>query len=247
MAPWGVSEPIIIESSCSAGPARLPFVRMRILIIEDEPGLREGITVALRVTGFAVDAAADLRGGRDLAGRHRYDCVICDRMLADGDGLEILDDRWRADHRTPVLILTARDAIRDRVDGIERGADDYLTKPFAMSELLARVKMLCRRRGDTAPAVEVIGDIEVDAGRREVRRGGIVLSLTSKEFAVIELLASRSGQAVSREEITGHCWDQLTEPMSNAVDVVISQLRKKLGEPTPIRTVRGSGYILEPA
>jgi DNA-binding response OmpR family regulator len=220
---------------------------MRVLIIEDEAGLREGITVALRVTGFAVDAAGDLRTARELASRHGYDCVICDRMLPDGDGLSILDDRWRAERHTPVLILTARDAIRDRVDGIERGADDYLTKPFAMSELLARVKMLCRRRETTAPAVAVIGDVEIDSGRREVRRAGIVLSLTSKEFAVIELLAARSGQAVSREEITSHCWDQLTEPMSNAVDVVISQLRKKLGEPTPIRTVRGAGYILEPA
>jgi len=220
---------------------------VRILIIEDETGLREGITVALRVTGFAVDAAGDLATGRDLAAEHRYDCVICDRMLPDGDGLAILDDRWRRDNRTPVLILTARDAVRDRVDGIERGADDYLTKPFAMSELLARVKMLARRREGTAPAVTVVGDIEVDTGRREVRRQGVVLSLTSKEFAVIELLASRSGQAVSREEITAHCWDRLTEPMSNAVDVVVSQLRKKLGDPTPIRTVRGAGYILEPA
>jgi len=220
---------------------------MRVLIIEDEAGLRDGITTALRVTGFAVDAAADLAEGRRFASRHAYDCVICDRMLPDGDGLSILEDAWRAERHTPVLVLTARDAVRDRVDGIERGADDYLTKPFAMSELLARVKMLCRRRESTAPAVAVIGDVEVDTGRREVRRGGVVLSLTSKEFAVIELLASRSGQAVSREEITAHCWDQLTEPMSNAVDVVISQLRRKLGEPGPIRTVRGAGYLLEPA
>ncbi len=220
---------------------------MRILIIEDEGGLREGISVALRVSGFAVDAAPDLASGRALASRHAYDCVICDRMLPDGDGLDIVTERWRTESQTPVLILTARDAIRDRVDGIERGADDYLTKPFAMSELLARVKMLCRRRDSTAPSVIAIGDVEIDSGRREVRRSGVVLSLTSKEFAVIELLASRSGQAVSREEITGHCWDQLTEPMSNAVDVVVSQLRKKLGDPSPIRTIRGSGYIMEPA
>lgn len=219
---------------------------MRVLIIEDEPGLREGLTVALRVTGFSVDAAADLAQGRAFAAEHRYDCVICDRMLPDGDGLGLLDDRWRRESHTPVLILTARDAIRDRVDGIERGADDYLTKPFAMSELLARVKMLCRRRESPSPTVIEAGDIEVDTARREVRRAGIVLSLTVKEFAVIELLASRAGQSVSREEITESCWDRLTEPMSNAVDVVISQLRRKLGEPSPIRTVRGFGYILEP-
>ena len=218
---------------------------MRVLIIEDEPGLRDGITVALRVTGFAVDAAGDLAEGRRLAAEHRYDCVIADRMLPDGDGLGILDDGWRRRNRTPVLILTARDAVRDRVEGIERGADDYLTKPFAMAELLARVRMLCRRVDGAAPAVTEIGDVEVDSARHEVRRNGIVLSLTVKEFAVIELLASRPGQAVSRDEITAQCWDRLTEPMSNAVDVVISQLRRKLGEPSPIRTVRGVGYILE--
>lgn len=218
---------------------------MRVLIIEDEAGLRDGISVALRVTGFSVDAAPDLTQGRELAAAYQYDCVICDRMLPDGDGLDLLDDRWRRDSRTPVLILTARDAIRDRVDGIERGADDYLTKPFAMAELLARVKMLSRRGDVAAPAVVEVGDIEVDTSRREVRRSGVVLSLTVKEFAVIELLASRPGQSVSREEITERCWDRLTEPMSNAVDVVVSQLRKKLGDPQPIRTIRGVGYILE--
>lgn len=218
---------------------------MRILLIEDERGLSDGISAALRVTGFGIDVAADLARGRALANRHRYDCVICDRMLPDGDGIEILDDPWRRENPTPVLMLTARDALRDRVDGIERGADDYLGKPFAMSELLARVKMLCRRRETIAPVVAAIGDLEVDSNRREVRREGVVLSLTAKEFAVIELLASSPGQVFSREEITGQCWDQLTEPMSNAVDVVVSQLRRKLGEPSPIRTVRGAGYALE--
>ncbi len=218
---------------------------MRLLLIEDETGLREGITAAARATGLALDAAADLASGRALGRAHRYDCVIADRMLPDGDGLEIVDDRWRTESGVPVLILTARDAVRDRVGGIERGADDYLTKPFAMSELLARVRMLVRRRGSIAPAVIRVGDIEVDSGRRELRRGGVVLSTTAKEFAVIELMASRPGAVFSREEITAHCWDRLTEPMSNAVDVVVSQLRRKLGDPPPIRTVRGAGYALE--
>ncbi|MDQ2622701.1 MAG: response regulator transcription factor [Actinomycetota bacterium] len=219
---------------------------MRLLLIEDETGLREGITAAARATGFALDAAADLSSGRALGRIHRYDCVIADRMLPDGDGLDVVDDRWRVDSGVPVLILTARDGLRDRVRGIERGADDYLTKPFAMSELLARVRMLVRRRGSIAPAVARVGDIEVDTGRREVRRGGVVLSTTAKEFAVIELLASRPGEVFSRDEITGQCWDRLTEPMSNAVDVVVSQLRRKLGDPPVIRTVRGAGYSLEP-
>jgi len=218
---------------------------VRVLLIEDERGLIDGISAALRVTGIAVDAAGDLRTARALAGRHRYDCVICDRMLPDGDGIAILDDEWRRSQGTPVLMLTARDALRDRVDGIERGADDYLGKPFAMSELLARVKMLGRRRDSIAPAVVTVGDLEVDSNRREARREGVVLSLTGKEFAVLELLATRPGDVFSRDDITEQCWDRLTEPMSNAVDVVISQLRGKLGEPSPIRTVRGAGYALE--
>jgi two-component system copper resistance phosphate regulon response regulator CusR len=218
---------------------------VRVLLIEDEKGLSDGISAALRVTGFAVDAAGDIRTARALATRHRYDCVICDRMLPDGDGIQILGDGWRLEQQTPVLMLTARDALRDRVDGIERGADDYLGKPFAMSELLARVKMLCRRRDSIAPPVVRIGSLEIDANRREVSRDGVVLSLTAKEFSVIELLSTRPGQVVSREEITEQCWDRLTEPMSNAVDVVISQLRRKLGEPSPIGTVRGAGWVLE--
>lgn len=213
--------------------------------MEDERGLSDGISAALRVTGFAVDAAGDLRSARALAAQHRYDCLICDRMLPDGDGIQILQEDWRVEQGVPVLLLTARDSLRDRVDGIERGADDYLGKPFAMSELLARVKMLCRRRESITPSVLRIGPLEVDTNRREVRKDGVVLSLTAKEFAVLELLASRPGQVVSREEITEQCWDRLTEPMSNAVDVVISQLRRKLGEPSPIRTVRGAGYILD--
>jgi len=219
---------------------------MRLLLIEDEPGLREGIAAAARATGLGLDAAPDLAAGRALGRAHRYDCVIVDRMLPDGDGLAIVDDRWRAESGVPVLVLTARDAIRDRVDGIERGADDYLTKPFAMAELLARVRMLARRRDSIAPAVIRVGEVEVDPGRRELRRGGVVLSTTAKEFAVIELLAGRPGEVVTREEITERCWDRLTEPMSNAVDVIVSQLRRKLGEPSPIRTVRGVGYSLEP-
>jgi DNA-binding response OmpR family regulator len=143
-------------------------------------------------------------------------------------------------------VLTARDAIRDRVEGFERGADDYLVKPFAIAELIARVRTLCRRRETISSPVLRAGDLEVDTARREVRRGGVLLSTTVKEYAVLELLLARAGTAVPREDLVEHCWDRLTTPMSNAVDVVIGQLRRKLGDPPLIATVRGVGYRLEP-
>jgi DNA-binding response OmpR family regulator len=142
-------------------------------------------------------------------------------------------------------VLTARDAIRDRVEGFERGADDYLIKPFAMVELIARVRSLCRRHETIAAPTMSAGDLELDTARREVRRGGILLSLTAKEYAVLELLLSRAGRPVSREELVEHCWDRLTTPMSNALDVVVSQLRRKLGEPPLIATVRAVGYRID--
>jgi two-component system copper resistance phosphate regulon response regulator CusR len=218
---------------------------MRILVVEDDLPLREAVGAGLRASGLAVDAAADIRSARRQLAEHSYDCLVLDRMLPDGDGLALLDELSGGDH-PPSLVLTARDAIRDRVRGFERGADDYLVKPFAMAELVARVRTLCRRRRlpVTPPSVSA-GSIEIDLARREVRRFGVQLALTPKEFAVLELLATRAGHVVGRSELVEHCWDELTAPMSNAVDVVIGQLRRKLGNPDPIRTVRGAGYLLE--
>jgi two-component system copper resistance phosphate regulon response regulator CusR len=219
---------------------------MRILVVEDDLPLREAVGAGLRASGLAVDAAADIRSARRQLAEHSYDCLVLDRMLPDGDGLALLDELSGGDH-PPSLVLTARDAIRDRVRGFERGADDYLVKPFAMAELVARVRTLCRRRRlPVTPPLVSAGSIEVDLARREVRRYGVQLALTPKEFAVLELLAIRAGSVVGRPELVEHCWDELTAPMSNAVDVVIGQLRRKLGSPDPIRTVRGAGYVLEP-
>ena len=145
----------------------------------------------------------------------------------------------------PTLVLTARDAIRDRVEGFDRGADDYLVKPFAMAELIARVTTLCRRRAEITAPLLLAGDIELDTARREVRRGGVLLSLTAKEYSVLELLMVRAGNVVPREALIEHCWDELTAPRSNAVDVVVGQLRAKLGSPAVIHTARGSGYRIE--
>jgi two-component system copper resistance phosphate regulon response regulator CusR len=217
---------------------------MRILVVEDDRDLLEAIVAGLRGSGLGVDAATDLRRARECLAVHSYDCMVIDRGLPDGDGLVLLGER--GGDPAPALILTARDAIRDRVQGFEAGADDYLVKPFAMAELVARVRSLCRRRLlPSRPPLLRVGGIEVDPARREVRRDGVQLSLTPKEFAVLELLAARGGSVVERTELIEHCWDELTAPMSNAVDVVIRQLRRKLGEPDPIVTVRGAGYMLE--
>jgi two-component system OmpR family response regulator len=216
---------------------------VRVLAVDDDDGVREGVVVSLRASGFAADGAADLAEARNLLASHRYDCIVLDRMLPGGDGLTLLS--MGSPPRPPVLVLTARDAIRDRVEGFERGADDYLVKPFAIPELIVRVRTLCRRGGEIAPAILQAGDVELDAARHEVRRGGVLLSLTAKEFSVLELLLRRAGSAVAREELVEHCWDEMTTPMSNALDVVVSQLRRKLGEPSPIETVRSVGYRIE--
>ncbi len=218
---------------------------MRVLVIDDDDGLREGVVVALRASGLGADGAASIGAARGRLASHDYDCLVLDRMLPGGDGLQLLADHGGAGERPPTLVLTARDAIRDRVEGFERGADDYLVKPFAMAELIARVRSLCRRRETIGAPVLRAGDLELDAARREVRRGGILLSLTAKELAVLELLLARAGTPVTREELIEHCWDELTAPMSNALDVVVSQLRRKLGDPPPIATVRSVGYRID--
>ncbi len=216
-----------------------------MLVIDDDDGLRDGVVVSLRASGLGADGAASVAAARRLLAGHSYDCLVLDRMLPGGDGLQLLSDRAEGPERPPVLVLTARDAVRDRVEGFERGADDYLVKPFAMAELIARVRTLCRRRESIAPSKLAAGDLELDTARRQVRRAGVLLSLTAKEYAVLELLLSRQGAAVSREELVEHCWDELTAPMSNAVDVVVSQLRRKLGDPPPIATVRAVGYRID--
>lgn len=217
---------------------------MRILVVDDDEGLRDAIVVALRVSGFAADGAASVAAARARLRAHSYDCTVLDRRLPDGDGLALLEDR-REGPMPPTLVLTARDAIRDRVEGFDRGADDYLVKPFAMAELIARVRMLCRRRGEITAPLLCADDIELDTARREVRRDGVLLSLTAKEYSVLELLMARVGSVVSREALVEHCWDELTAPRSNAVDVLVGQLRAKLGSPVVIHTVRGAGYRMD--
>lgn len=218
---------------------------MRVLIIEDDQELRAAIVRRLRASGYAVDDAPDLAEGDDLQGVSDYDVVILDRSLPDGDGFEQLA-RWRRQGITvPVIFVTGSDQIADRVEGLSTGADDYLVKPFAMEELLARVAALTRRQASPQPSVVAVGDLEVDIARREVRRGGALLPLRAKEYCVLHLLATRLGSLVSRQEIIEHCWDMNYEPMSNVEESVVASLRRKLGPPSLIRTIRGGGYMLE--
>ena len=218
---------------------------MRVLVVEDQAEMRRAIGRRLRADGHGVDEAGDGGEAESFIETYPYDVIVLDRMLPDGDALEALE-RWR--NRgvvAPVLFLTARDRIEDRVEGFEAGADDYLVKPFAMDELMARLVAIARRGATTRPHRIEIADLEIDLARREVRRAGILLPLRPKELALLQLLATHAGRVVTRRQIVASCWGEDHEPSSNVEEVVIAELRRKLGPPPLIRTVRGAGYLLE--
>ena len=221
---------------------------MRVLVVEDSPRLQRTLGTALRKSGYAVDLAGDGEEGLWLAKENAYDVVVLDIMLPKRDGLSLLGELRRREKPTHVLLLTARDTVADRVQGLAAGADDYLVKPFALEELLARVQALCRRAYGAKQPHMSIGDLEVDPVARRVRRGGRAIELTAREFALLEYLARRGGQIVSRTEIEEHIYDGDVDPMSNVVDSAICTLRKKIGgaDDAPlIHTRRGLGYVLE--
>lgn len=221
---------------------------MRLLLIEDYEPLRTSVAQGLREEGFAVDATGDGDEGLWYALGEDYDAIVLDLMLPGLDGLSLLQ-RLRAEGRqTHVLILTARDAVEDRVRGLEAGADDYLVKPFAFQELVARVNALVRRRYAVKSPVVCVGDLAVDRGARTVLRGERAVELTAKQFALLELLVLRAGEAVPRADLWAHLYGFEDEPSSNLLDVYVAQLRRKLeagGEPRVIHTRRGFGYVLE--
>jgi DNA-binding response OmpR family regulator len=220
---------------------------MRILLVEDYPPIRKAVAKGLREAGYALDVAGDGEEGYWYALNNEYDAIILDLMLPKMDGLTILK-RLRSEGRSaPVLILTAKDAVTDRVQGLDLGADDYLVKPFALEELLARVRALARRSYQQRNPVIDIDDLRVETSSQRVWRGGLEISLTAREYALLEYLAMRTGEVVSRSSIWEHLYEFNSDAESNVVDVYIGYLRKKIerpGEPQLIHTLRGRGYCL---
>lgn len=218
---------------------------VRILVIEDDDDIRNALEHSLRTDGFAVDNAATIAEADEFLSVNDYDTVVADRMVPDGDTTELVAALRSREVSVPVLFLTARDSVEDRVDGFEVGGDDYLIKPFAMDELIVRVRSLCRRRGSTSLPVLTIDGLEIDRSRAEVRREGVLLPLTGKERCILTQLAASPDQTVSRSDLIEHCWDEHHDPMSNVVDAHVASLRRKLGQPNPVRTVRGVGFVLD--
>jgi two-component system OmpR family response regulator len=222
---------------------------MRLLVVEDDPGMAGLLTRSLQREGYAVDTAANGADALWSATENEYDGVVLDAMIPAPDGFEVCR-QLRADGRwAPVLMLTARDGVPDRVRGLDAGADDYLVKPFALAELLARVRSLTRRGPLERPAVLEVGDLTLDPASRVVQRGKVEVELSPKEFALLHELMRRPGEALSRTHLIDHVWDFAYDGGSNVVEVYIRYLREKLDRPfgrETIRTVRGAGYRLDP-
>jgi heavy metal response regulator len=221
---------------------------MRILVVEDEKKLAGFIKQGLEEEGYAIDVASDGREGLLMALDGVHDLIILDINLPELDGLSVLREFRHHQGKTPVLLLTVRAAIEDKVLGLDTGADDYLTKPFSFQELLARIRALLRRRVETSPPQLQVADLTLDPARRLVSRGKDRIDLSSKEFALLDYFMRNPGRVLTRTMIAEHVWDYDFDPMSNIIDVYVNYLRKKIDsgrEPKLIHTVRGVGYMLQ--
>ncbi len=220
---------------------------MRLLLVEDDPRIVRFVAQGLREQAYAVDTTADGDDALYKASINEYDAVILDVMIHGLDGFEVCRQLRAGGSHIPVLMLTARDAVEDRVRGLDTGADDYLTKPFEVAELLARLRALLRRGHVVLPAIISVADLTIDTRGQRVSREGRAIQLTTKEYALLEYLARNTNRVVGRAEISEHVWDESYDPLSNSIDVHINRLRRKVddGFPSPlIHTRRGAGYIL---
>jgi two-component system OmpR family response regulator len=223
---------------------------VRVLVVEDHARLADVLRRGLTEAGLSVDVAPNGQDALWRATESDYDAVVLDLGLPDIDGLEVLRRLREAQVWSPVLVLTARDGVADRVAGLDLGADDYLVKPFALAELLARLRVLRRRAPAERPAVVEVGTLRLDPASHEVSRSGRAISLTAKEFALLEVFARHPGEVLSRTYLSEHCWDDAVDLDSNVVEVYVGYLRRKIDDPFGVRslvTVRGAGYRLDPA
>jgi two-component system copper resistance phosphate regulon response regulator CusR len=221
---------------------------MRVLLVEDDSRIAGFVAKGLRENSYAVDIVSDGDEATYIASINRYDLFILDVNLPHKDGFQVCRELRESGNKKPILMLTARDAIDDRISGLDTGADDYLIKPFEFLELLARLRALLRRQSEVRPAKLVTADLEIDTVSQSVRRGGRPIGLTAKEYSLIEFLALNKGKVVGREEISEHVWDDSFDPFSNLIEVYIKRLRKKLDEEFDVQLIhtrRGAGYILD--
>ena len=220
---------------------------MRLLLVEDDARIARFVAKGLREQAYAVDVAATGDDALYQAAVNTYDLVILDVMIPGRDGFAVCRELRKSGQRMPILMLTARDAVEDRIAGLDHGADDYLTKPFEFRELLARLRALLRRSGELHPAKITIADLVLDTGAQSAKRGGRHVTLTAKEYALLEYLARNAGRVVGRAEIAEHVWDETFDPFSNLIEVYINRLRRKIDAESAkplLQTRRGAGYVL---
>lgn len=223
---------------------------MRVLLVEDEPGAALMLAKGLREQTYAVDTAADGETALYQASVNDYDVIILDVMIPRKDGLAVCRELRTSGSTVPVLMLTARDALEDRIAGLDTGADDYLTKPFDFLELVARIRALLRRGRSIRPETIELADLVIDTRARRIRRDGSDVKLTAKEYALLEYLARRAGEVVTRADIAEHVWDETFDPFSNLIEVYVQRLRRKIDDGRSIKllhTHRGTGYMLAAA